>query len=73
MRKSGKAAILLFFSLITEPISDIFVLESISISSDESPLEAFPILRNGPPEVGGPRRAIRVYISLSLLVSGFLR
>lgn len=47
MRKSGNAAIRLFLTLITDPISEIFVFESISILASDHPLVAQPIVRSG--------------------------
>lgn len=73
MRKSGNAAIRLFFTLITDQISEIFVFESTSISIAPPPLEPPLILRSGQLGDCGQRLAIRVYISLRRLASGFLR
>ena len=47
MTKSGNAAIRLFLTLITDPISDIFVFESTSILISDHPLAAHPIAMSG--------------------------
>ncbi len=74
MRKSGNAAIRLFLSFITDPISDIFVFESISILISVPPLDADPILRSGPSDDDRlPRLEIRPYISLSFVGFGCFR
>ncbi len=72
--KSGNAAIRLFFVFITDPRSQSFVLSSSISIFPSHPDDHFPIWSSGRPSVdAGPRAAKREYISLSLLVSGFLR
>lgn len=74
MRKSGNAAIRLFLTLITDPISEIFVFESISILASDHPLVAHPIVRSGHIEAGrGHRLLMAEYIPVSPFGFGFLR
>jgi hypothetical protein len=73
MRKSGNAATRLFLTLITDQISDILVLESISILTSVPPLAPHHRVNRGHTDDDrGHRLLISVYILVSLLGFGIL-
>ena len=74
MTKSGNAAIRLFLTLMTEPISDIRVLGSTSMLISGPPLAADHTVSSGHTDVDRGHRLLRPeYIPVSPFGFGFLR